>query len=739
MKYLSLILLFVCAGLFGQEVKISELPTGTSPDANDPIIYNEDGVTKSITKSLWQKSVRDSVDLAFDSLAVQRNDINANTDSIAPQRTDILENEANIDVVAQKSVGVNGFSIDSVSNDTMYAQYDGEVIKIALASTTPPDPPAPILGVVHPISHDQKYIIHDDMNNGDYVGEVYTNWTDTIFGNRTDANYAFSILSGNTGTAFAINATSGLITVNDYTQIGADFTLSVRVAHTDDADTVSCHLNYRTSPVFIDWGYSGTESGTRAQPYNSFQSDIGTAVAGTTYLFERGETSAGDYIDADNVGDTIFFAAYGTGDRPVIDCNDAANQRGILAGSCWTISDTDSTDATGYGKFLEFYDFEITDVDDQVPAIEFTNNSYGCELHRIKATGNDGNGVFYTNPKENHATGLIQSSNFTVNDLEIYQEADTWSTNNSSGVKLSGGGCNMTNVKVISDCPNNQDVYGIRFTGGSDDTVRYVYISGGGDARGGLQIRCDSSLFEWGYVDSSLYYGIMLLETDGAYYTNDFSVSGTIVKNFWLDQNSTVNSASVWGSIAIDTDVNNTTTDDAPRNLTFENILITNSGSGGVEINNRTISGNARPPANLTFNKIIVVDGQDSNAYYDGDGILVPSGATGTTITNSIFYNLESAAYSVTNNATGVGTFRNNIYENLSGSFSTSTNNYDIDDGNPFVGSGDYQTADGAYKDDIKNAGYDIGNTYDILGNEIDTQDIGPFEYGGTLFNWTNK
>jgi hypothetical protein len=33
----------------------------------------------------------------------------------------------------------------------------------------------------------------------------------------------------------------------------------------------------------------------------------------------------------------------------------------------------------------------------------------------------------------------------------------------------------------------------------------------------------------------------------------------------------------------------------------------------------------------------------------------------------------------------------------------------------------------------------DVGQDKDILGNDITTQDIGPFEYDGTEYNWTKK
>ena len=80
MKKILLILLLFPLALFGQ--KISELPVGTEPDADDVFPMNIDGTTSKVTKSLLTKSVRDSVEANSTSTIDQQTLINILWDEV---------------------------------------------------------------------------------------------------------------------------------------------------------------------------------------------------------------------------------------------------------------------------------------------------------------------------------------------------------------------------------------------------------------------------------------------------------------------------------------------------------------------------------------------------------------------------------------------------------------------------------------------------------------------------------
>ena len=84
MKKILLILLLFPLALFGQ--KISNLPVGAEPDADDIFPMNIDGTTSKVTKSLMTKSVSDSLSNVNDSVTVHRTDLAA-----ILARVDVLE------------------------------------------------------------------------------------------------------------------------------------------------------------------------------------------------------------------------------------------------------------------------------------------------------------------------------------------------------------------------------------------------------------------------------------------------------------------------------------------------------------------------------------------------------------------------------------------------------------------------------------------------------------------------
>jgi len=85
---------------------------------------------------------------------------------------------------------------------------------------------------------------------------------------------------------------------------------------------------------------------------------------------------------------------------------------------------------------------------------------------------------------------------------------------------------------------------------------------------------------------------------------------------------------------------------------------------------------------------------------------------------------------------------RNTMYDVMTGTPETNDNNYDVGtSGDPWVDSsnGDYRTNTGETSIIDQGATPTYSSPDDIIGNDITTLDIGPFEYGGTEFNWTDR
>lgn len=92
--------------------------------------------------------------------------------------------------------------------------------------------------------------------------------------------------------------------------------------------------------IYIDPTYSGTESGTEAQPYNSF-SDF-TITSGRAYLFKRGTTTTiTSRIDLTSATNNIVFGAYSTGSTPIITTSSDINMFYIVGSADITVRDLD--------------------------------------------------------------------------------------------------------------------------------------------------------------------------------------------------------------------------------------------------------------------------------------------------------------------------------------------------------------------------------------------------------------
>lgn len=728
MRYILFILILFSASLSAQEIKISEMPVATAPDADDLLIINEDNVTSSITKALLQQSVLDIADTASmltpyitrgdtaamlspyatdDTTETIRVDVNANLDSLAIHldtlqalRQSVNENTLNIAINIGRIAGLS----DSVS--TLWNE--------AFPSTS-------FLAPIHPISHDQSYMVHDAQSDNDYVGYVHVNETDSIFNDRSVGSYSWAIVSGNTGTAFAVGASTGLLTVADNTAITGSYSLGVEITHGTDKDTATCSIYYSTTNVFIDHGTDPAGDGTIGNPYDNYAADIGSPPAsGTVYWFARGNGAALDriHVPAHWTTDTIRYGSYGTGAKPILDQNFVSGVEGIRCGSCYevTIGGGDCLDSvTNMARNMFVYDLEVLDADNA--GVEVTYNSINVQFHRLKVTGFYDNGNYFWSRKKDAASGdhvlqegLIQDCESIVSDDDPGETAP-----DQSGWKIEGSGITCRNLWGELDDVADLNTAGFRFASLGHDTLEFFRWEGG---RTGFQVRGDSSHVNWAVLRNTTRIGFTIIETSLPNVENLSNTVDILVENVILDNCSSHPVAKA----AVIFDNQSQVALDPVRLCKIKNIDIRNSGNKGIIIEDDTTT-----PHDIIIENCLIRGSAEQ-------GIEIESNVIATIVQNCI--SVDNTGTDILNSASSQGTLRNTIYQTLTGTFAVTTTNYDVDSGDPFVGGGDYQSAVDA---PTINAGTDVSVLSDIIGNGIASQDIGAFEFGGENYNWTDR
>lgn len=564
----------------------------------------------------------------------------------------------------------------------------------------------------HPMTHDQLYILHDNMANGDYVGEVYYLCTDSIFNDRSGA-YSWSIISGNTGSAFSINGSTGMLTVNDYTAISDDFTLGVEISNNGYADTATCTMVYRTNCIYFDPSAETNGDGSFASPYNDVSAfdASGDWSGGETLLMKRGtsyQSTVNRLITIYNgSGNKIYIGAYGQGDRPRyyhdLSGAEADNRSYFLLGSTGAApADANTADS------VIIMDHEFTnDPDYDIRAIEVGEGSEYNQFHRQRHYSGGHNGAIYLNQEAGSPT-------FTyLQDIQI------------DSVDLNGG--NREGIKSEATGTEIYNFWGFHASGKmlhlgderGDDTnwsvAKYIYIDNGpGNGSGSIQIRDGYTKLEWFYVKDH-WRNLSIVDND--YFTYDGKTN-------------------------------------YPRliNIEVRNGILENAGATGMWFD----SQDAIHAENITLENILMLDGASSAMYVDipldtiyiKNCIIVNNSGTGIYGNSDVDYMIVENCISYGNttdiNISGATSevLRNTMYDVMTGTPATNDNNYDVGtSGNPWVDSsnGDYRTDTGETSIIDQGATPTYSSPDDIIGNDITTLDIGPFEYGGTGFNWTNR
>ena len=169
------------------------------------------------------------------------------------------------------------------------------------------------------IVFDQDFIIHENCDNGDYIGRIKLIPVDTF------QNLNFQLAEGDTD-VLAIDTGTGVLTVKDAGNINWDVKkeLSVKVGiladwkeyQIDKKITATIKVLDDEYTIFVDPGSATNGSGTKADPKNTFAGI--TYTDSTNYLLKRGTLYDMPYnINLSNLNNLVF-AAYGQGSRPEI-------------------------------------------------------------------------------------------------------------------------------------------------------------------------------------------------------------------------------------------------------------------------------------------------------------------------------------------------------------------------------------------------------------------------------------
>ena len=186
----------------------------------------------------------------------------------------------------------------------------------------------------------QKFAIPEDVQDGDYVGYWLANRTWHSGGTTTKS------IETNFNEAFAINSSSGLITIADYTQINGKIVqqdtaiiIIIRttcdIFGTQELDTAEIWVKENSYCEFISSSAEVGGDGSRSTPYDE-TTDI-TPTAGYGYFFDRGSVFSNTYFALISINATytnpVIFAAYGTGAKPEFVGGGANNYFSIIGAS----------------------------------------------------------------------------------------------------------------------------------------------------------------------------------------------------------------------------------------------------------------------------------------------------------------------------------------------------------------------------------------------------------------------
>jgi len=567
----------------------------------------------------------------------------------------------------------------------------------------------------------QKYAIPENVSNNDVVGTWLKTWT------WMSNNAIIYSIENDPVSAFAINSSTGVITISDASKINGkivtqDTVINLRIRTTDmiegyEIDTAVIRVKENSYCKFYDYAYSGTESGTRTQPYNDLD-DVASAP-GYGYFLKRGNVAFGEgtlfKTHLTSASHPTIVGSYGTGDDFVFDGTGAS-------GHCFFFGENGEGDRElDRADYVELYNLEIFDY--TYIAIEVYRKSRNLGFYNLKMHNNDKNSVqsnfvintqSYADSITNMPIELINCEFDTVGYLTDYEP---------SLVKCGSSPFYVTNCrfgKSIHDA--------LRITSGSlGATVKHSYFDMGfttaTEGYNNIQVRGHNTTVEdCRFIGGGG--GVYMTAAAGAYYQQPDNV--TVRNCYFRGQGNT----SIWMRPP-------SNTYNPSYDHVYENNYILTNGRGI----------NYRDANNLTIRRNVII------------GLVTPAVSEGiinseADVNPNIYYNIISnfsygiyfnvgAGSEIYNNTvtngiyllgSGTETVRNNFYSSLT-SATTASNNIDVDDIVQTTYFEDYDNNNFKLINtamDAINSGYNVSLTPDIIGTIVpqgSAPDIGAYEY----------
>lgn len=587
---------------------------------------------------------------------------------------------------------------------------------------TPPEPPVnPSTPSTIPMTHTQYYVTHPHVQNGDYVGYVHVNCTDTCFTDHS--SYTWSIISGNTGTGFAVGSSTGLLTINSASAVtsNGDYTLGVQIEDTGgDKDTATCYIDYLTGTegsvlMYIDPSIGGSSgSGTYASPWSDFShvNSVGEVDGGDAVFIKRGTRGYPVQLNfAYNLGGArTYFAAYGQGAKPILEETGGELSHIFYVGA--------NTEETRFDS-LTLMDLKLTaenrPFDEEQYAIFKHSYSKGFQAHRLEVDSiSNENGAIYMRGRE------FEDMKIKIYDCLVQKQYDR-----GRALKHEACGSDITNFTAIDAAPTGILVGTKRVDFG---TLRYIYLDAvegySSFTNSALQLRAQGSLTEW-FVSKNYY--------NAAYIQGGQGEAGADANPI----NITVKNGIVMGATNALSFYNLSSTpepDEIMDNILFENFYIDQPVNAGIWCD---VYNSGHRLGDITFNKVIVNRSTGTGLYIDHT-----EAWEGTLEINNCVLLGSSTADVYVSGSMDDAHLENTVYDVTTGlSYLSTATNYDFGTADPFVDTegGDFtpDATEGAGR--IINLGTSQTFDTDILGNDIGTIDIGSIEYGGTNYNWTER
>ncbi len=589
-----------------------------------------------------------------------------------------------------------------------------------------------------PLIHDQTFLLPENAEEGDTVGDMNLMWV------GPDQGVEYDMVDNDDG-RFTLERLTGRDCVSNHNldyevriSVGnADFDYDSAASHSiilratdmstglhSDA-TITVRLSESEKTVFVDPSWTGCHTGTRSCPYatwddvtGGYNDGIGILTPGYAYLQKRGTTTMDilNIYQTANPDEHIMIGAYGEGERPIFDGTSAMSWleygTGIRLGTTNTAEEP---------RNVGYYD---------IYSLMFTNWWCGILTNRmgpyhntftdILLTHNTGPGMYLYSDYRNGQSNIDILNNTIIDTVSEYSGG----YNNDYGFKSEAGGT----IFRYTVARFNLDIGFAGASGGYDGGYFYCQAY---DSYDGIKVHGDDTVIDHTLIQDNEHWGI----NNGNYYQLNYGLSST---NFRI-RHSLVKDNGVGIHVSQDADhgiIQNTDFIGNGRAIGFyrdgsfegapNHYLITSSRF--IDNDEAIVIGNSQSPYPYDIN-------MSYNIFLDNAGILIKViEGINVHVYNNIFYG-NGGSYDISVDRDLPFAARNNLLEDgiHVSVASAHTVDHNMDHENSFfvdASSRDFHLVSGCPAID---AGILVGMSQDFDGTPITDgmPDVGAFEYQG--------